>query len=59
MAFPQFLIRTGNLKLLEEALASCLQEADEAGAAFELLVRRQFGDSKITLLHLAAEGGHR
>ncbi len=42
------------MKLLEEAAAAC-----EGGDAVQQLVRRQFGDSKLTCLHLAAEGGHR
>jgi hypothetical protein len=56
-----FGIRTGNVKLLEEALNSFEEIGDEDKRAknIQLFVRHVFGDNKLTSLHLAAEGGHR
>ena len=48
-------VKSGNVQMLEKLVQAC-QESDYN---VETLLNHQFGDSKVTVLHLAAKSGHK
>ena len=52
-------VRSGNTKQLQDLVTRLQEEQEEEKVTVEDLVNHQFGESKLTSLHLAAKEGHR